>query len=78
MDLGKGKLFQTEIVTGKCPECICNTILIGFANSFYRCTNCGTDLEQKVNGHIKYMPIKDKNTRMNLRVDNWDDDGQKT
>jgi hypothetical protein len=34
MDLGKGKLFQTEIVTGKCPECVCNTILIGFANLF--------------------------------------------
>ena len=78
MDLGKGKLFQTEIVTGRCPECVCSTILIGFANSFYRCTNCGMDLEQKVNGHIKYMPIKDRNTRMQLRVDNWDDDGQKT
>ena len=56
MDLGKGKLFQTEIVTGKCPECICNTILIGFGNTFYRCTNCGSDLEQKVNGQISYIP----------------------
>jgi hypothetical protein len=36
------------------------------------------DLEQKVNGHIKYMPIKDRNTRMQLRVDDWDDNGQKT
>ena len=53
----KNMIFQTEIVTGKCPECVCNTLLIGFQNSFYRCTNCGSDLEQKVNGHIKYMPI---------------------
>jgi|TARA_E500000305_G_C3840412_1_gene151506 tRNA(Ile2) C34 agmatinyltransferase TiaS len=75
--MSKKMIFQTEIVTGKCPECVCNTILIGFDNSFYRCTNCGSDLEQKVNGHIKYMPIKDRDTRMTLRVDDWDDDGKK-
>ena len=75
--MSKKMIFQTEIVTGKCPECVCNTILIGFDISFYRCTNCGSDLEQKVNGHIKYMPIKDRDTRMTLRVDNWDDDGKK-
>ena len=73
--MSKKMIFQTEIVTGKCPECVCNTILIGFDNSFYR--NCGSDLEQKVNGHIKYMPIKDRDTRMTLRVDDWDDDGKK-
>ena len=75
--MSKKMIFQTEIVTGKCPECVCNTILIGFDNAFYRCTNCGSDLEQKVNGHIKYMPIKDRDTRMTLRIDDWDDDGQK-
>ena len=75
--MSKKMIFQTEIVTGKCPECVGNTILIGFDNEFYRCTNCGSDLEQKVNGHIKYMPIKDRDTRMTLRVDDWDDDGQK-
>ena len=75
--MSKKMIFQTEIVTGKCPECVCNTILIGFDNAFYRCTNCGSDLEQKVNGHIKYMPIKDRDTRMTLRVDDWDDDGKK-
>ena len=74
--MSKKMIFQTEIVTGKCPECVCNTILIGFENSFYRCTNCGSDLEQKVNGHIKYMPIYDNKARMRLRVDDWDDDGK--
>ena len=73
------KLFHTEIVTGKCPECVSKTILIGFDNAFYRCTNCGSDLEQKVNGHIKYMPIKDRNTRRKLRVDDWSqEDGQES
>jgi|TARA_R100001530_G_scaffold15568_1_gene13873 transposase-like protein len=71
------RLFQTEIVTGKCPECTANTVLVGFDGAFYRCTNCGIDLEQKVNGHIKYMPIKDRNTRMKLRVD-YDDVEEKT
>ena len=61
--------FHTEIVTGKCPECLSKTLLVGIANSFYRCSNCGMDLEQKVNGEIKYMPVKDRNTRMKFKID---------
>jgi|TARA_R100001443_G_scaffold1984_1_gene6868 tRNA(Ile2) C34 agmatinyltransferase TiaS len=63
------KLFQTELVKGTCPECTYSTVLIGFDGAFYRCTNCGTDLEQKVNGEIKYMPVKDRNTRMKFKID---------
>ena len=48
--------FHTEIVTGKCPECLSKTLLVGIANSYYRCSNCGMDLEQKVNGVISYIP----------------------
>ena len=61
--MNKKMIFQTEIVTGKCPECVCNTILIGFENSFYRCTNCGSDLEQKINGHIKYISDMEKKVK---------------
>ena len=48
------------------------TILVGLHRSFYRCTNCGFDVEQKVNGVIKYMRIEDKNTRMTLLNDGQD------
>ena len=60
------KIFNTEIVTGTCPTCSEKTLLVGIANSYYRCSACGMDLEQKVNGVIKYM-LADKNSKMNLR-----------
>ena len=62
------KLFNTEIVTGTCPTCDQKTLLVGIANSYYRCSACGVDLEQKVNGVIKYIQA-DKNTEMTLRTD---------
>ena len=62
------KLFNTEIVTGTCPTCDQKTLLVGIANSYYRCSACGVDLEQKINGVIKYIQA-DKNTEMTLRTD---------
>tara|TARA_R110002124_G_scaffold66352_2_gene180816 strand:- start:1744 stop:1947 length:204 start_codon:yes stop_codon:yes gene_type:complete len=61
--------FQTEIVTGICDTCKLNTLLVGIDETFYRCISCGSDLEQKVNGVIKYLKVnkhtnlsKNKNT----------------
>ena len=67
-------ILNTELVTGHCPECHLDTILVGIQHSFYRCTNCGEDIEQKVNGVIKYMVVDNK-TKMKLR-DLDDTDGQ--
>ena len=53
--------FQTEIVNGVCGACNLNTLLVGIDNKFYRCISCGEDLEQKVNGVIKYLKV-DKHT----------------
>ena len=49
-----GKL-TSQIVTGNCPECRSETLLVSFEPYLYRCVNCGYDLEQKVNGVIKYV-----------------------
>jgi ribosomal protein L37AE/L43A len=57
--------FTTEIVTGDCPACTENTMLVNISNSLYRCINCGEDVEQKINGVIKYMKV-DKESRMKL------------
>ena len=65
------KFLDTEIVSGHCPECHMYTILVGLERSFYRCTNCGFDVEQKINGVIKYMKI-DKETRMTFVNDGQD------
>ena len=53
--------FTTEIVSGDCPECNSRTLLVNLTPSIYRCVNCGEDVEQKVNGVIKYLKV-DKNT----------------
>ena len=49
--------FKTEIVTGTCGSCNLNTLLVGIDSTFYRCISCGEDLEQKVNGVIKYLKV---------------------
>ena len=48
--------LTSQIVTGQCPECKTETLLVSFEPYLYRCVNCGYDLEQKVNGVIKYIP----------------------
>ena len=48
--------IQTEVVNGKCPTCDEFTMLVGITNQMYRCMNCGSDLEQHVNGKISYLP----------------------
>ena len=53
--------FQTEIVKGVCDSCRLNTLMVGIDNKFYRCISCGEDLEQKINGVIKYIKV-DKHT----------------
>ena len=45
-----------EIVNGKCPTCDEFTMLVGITNHIYRCMNCGSDLEQHINGKITYLP----------------------
>jgi len=53
---GGGMIFKTEVVNGVCPTCTSDSIFVSICPSIYRCTNCGSDLEQKVNGVIKYIP----------------------
>ena len=53
---GKNFKIEAEIVNGICPTCDEYTPLVGITKQFYRCLTCGTDLEQKVNGGISYIP----------------------
>jgi len=53
---GGGMIFKTEVVNGTCPTCTSNTIFVSLCPQLYRCTNCGSDLEQKINGVIQYIP----------------------
>ena len=61
--------LQAEVVNGNCPTCFQNVVLVSLYHGHYRCTTCGADLEQKVNGVISYIPMGDPNTKMVLRTD---------
>ena len=51
-----GMIFRTEVVNGVCPTCQADVIFVSITEDLYRCTNCGADLEQKINGVISYIP----------------------
>ena len=59
--------LKAEIVNGKCPTCDEQTMLVGLTPELYRCVTCGTDLEQKINGKISYMPHINKSTRIEVK-----------
>ena len=66
--------LTSQIVTGNCPECRSETLLVSFLPYLYRCVNCGYDLEQKVNGVIKYV-VANEQTQFNTIIL---EDGQET
>ena len=49
--------LTTEVVTGMCPTCNQESVMISIVTDKYRCISCGENLEQKVNGVISYLPI---------------------
>ena len=48
---------KAKMVDGVCPHCTEHTLLISVVNDYFRCLNCGGDIEQKVNGKISYLPV---------------------
>ena len=68
--------INAEIVNGTCPYCTQETVLVClWTGGLYRCMKCGSDVEQKVNGKISYIPpVQDKNKfQYRMKVDS---DGQ--
>ena len=57
MPKNKNFKIQTEVVRGECPTCDNITTLVGVSSQFYRCMECGADLEQHINGKISYLPV---------------------
>jgi len=61
--------IQTEVVNGICPMCNQPGVLVSLFKKHYRCITCGSDLEQKVNGVISYIPMGNPNTKIVLEED---------
>ena len=49
--------LKPEINSGVCPHCEDVSTFVSIVNDNYRCMNCGFDVEQKINGVIRYLPI---------------------
>jgi Zn finger protein HypA/HybF involved in hydrogenase expression len=54
---GKGMSLKAEVTNGDCPLCQEKTVFVSLYTNVYRCTTCGGDTEQLVNGVIKYIPL---------------------
>ena len=52
------KIFnKIDTVHGFCEECEEDAILVAIVSDYYRCTNCGHDTRQHINGRIRYMSL---------------------
>ena len=70
---GKNFKITAEIVNGICPTCDEYTPLVGITKQYFRCLTCGSDLEQKVNGKISYLPHITKSDKGEPFVREWKD-----
>ena len=57
MSLFKRFGLSPEITPGVCPHCELPSSFISIVHDRYKCMQCGEEVEQKVNGVIKYLPI---------------------
>ena len=55
------RLFNNiDTVNGHCEHCGEEAVLVAIVPEFYRCTNCGEDTKQHINGSIKYLKLDDQ------------------
>ena len=54
------KIGYIDTVHGICPHCSEDTLLVAVVTDYYRCTSCGEDTRQYVNGSIKYLKLDKK------------------
>ncbi len=60
----KFKTFSNiDTVHGICAECEEDTILVAIVSEYYRCTNCGADTKQHINGRIRYIKLSESDKK---------------
>jgi hypothetical protein len=54
------RLFNNiDTVNGHCEYCGEEAVLVAIVPEYYRCTNCGEDTKQHINGSIRYLQLTD-------------------
>jgi len=52
-------LGSIDTVVGVCENCEEDTVLVAVVTDYYRCTSCGADTKQHINGRIRYMQLSE-------------------
>jgi len=52
-------LKSIDTVVGHCENCEEDSVLVSVVTDYYRCTNCGNDTRQHVNGSIRYLKLSE-------------------
>tara|TARA_R100001198_G_C5099777_1_gene132459 strand:+ start:5 stop:235 length:231 start_codon:yes stop_codon:yes gene_type:complete len=55
----KFNFSKIDTVHGHCEECEEDSIMVAIVTDYYRCTNCGADTRQHVNGSIRYLRLNE-------------------
>ena len=57
-------MFQKiDTVHGHCEECEEEAIMVAIVSEYYRCTNCGADTRQHINGSIRYLKLDESDKK---------------
>ena len=54
------RIGYIDTVHGICPSCEEDTLLVAIVTDLYKCTHCGEETRQYVNGSIKYLKLDEK------------------
>ena len=56
----KFSFHKIDTVHGECENCRDHTILVAIVSEYYRCTSCGYDTRQHINGSIRYLKLTER------------------
>jgi uncharacterized protein (DUF983 family) len=54
---------KIDTVHGHCEECDEEAIMVAIVTDYYRCTNCGADTKQHINGSIRYLKLEESDKK---------------
>ena len=54
---------KIDTVHGHCEECGEEAIMVAIVTEYYRCTNCGADTRQHINGSIRYLKLDEQDKK---------------
>ena len=54
---------KIDTVNGHCEECGEEAIMVAIVTDYYRCTNCGADTKQHINGSIRYLKLEESDKK---------------